>query len=416
MRHRRWDLVADQFRALAANADNPADQSAWTVRLGRLERDQRRDLPAALAAFREALRLDALGEAPRELSATLGEVPLDPDDAPLVAQAIGTLRETIKRNPLSPRRLESLSGLARLAGSTDLSEIAAQLLALLGGPPSRGRSRGLVRSLSLDAFAPEGVDARVRRTGELWGDLAAPLARLHDFDPATLGTNKATRLTPGSEPRLSWADAAAGGLGLATLVIHIAGTDDHGVAAFDAPQPCLVLGRGVPGGDAAVRFAVGRALTLLAQQAALCDRLTLDDLERDWAAAVLLLTERADARFDAGQLRLRAKALGKILTRKERKSLEDKASGLEAGSIDVASWRARIFATANRGGLLVSGDLGAALRSITTQANPSPADLETDECLDVIQFAFGDRFAALREEVRQRDRINTGEHGGRGGR
>jgi hypothetical protein len=103
------------------------------------------------------------------------------------------------------------------------------------------------------------------------------------------------------------------------------------------------------------------------------------------------------------------------MSRKERKALDERGAGLDPGSIDVASWRARVFATANRGGLLVSGDLGAALRSITTHANPSPADLESDECLDVIQFAFGDRFAALRDEVRQRDRINTGEHGGGGG-
>jgi tetratricopeptide (TPR) repeat protein len=418
MRLRRWDLVADQFRALAAHADNPADQAAWTVRLGRLERDQRREVPQALDAFREALRLDPLGEAPRELCATLGEVPLAPEDAPAVGKAVATLRETIKRNPLSPRRLESLSALARTAGLTDLSEIAAQLLALLGGPPSRGRSRGIVRSLALDAFAPEAQDARVRRASDLWRDLAPAVARLHEFDPAKLGISRSTRLAPGSEPRLAWADAAANGLGLSTLVMHIAGPGDRAVEAFDGAPPVLVLGRGVPGGDAATRFKVGRALTLLAQQAALCDRVSLDDLERDWAAAILLLADRADGRFEPAALRAQAKALGKVMSRKERKALDERAAGLEPTSIDVASWRARIFATANRGGLLVSGDLGAALRSITSQAGtsqaaPSPADLESDECLDVIQFAFGDRFAALREEVRQRDRINTGEHGGR---
>jgi hypothetical protein len=413
MRLRRWDLVADQFRALADGAATAADQSAWIVRLGRLDRDQRREVPRALDSFREALRLDPLGEAARELCVTLGEVPLAPEDAPLVATAVGVLRETIQRNPLSPRRLESLTALARVGGFTDLSEIAAQLLALLGGPPSRGRTRGIVRSLSLDSFAPEIADARVRRAVDLWAHLGGPVARLYDFDPAALGTNRSTRLAPGSEPRLAWADAARAGLGLSTLTIHIAGVDDRGVAAFDAPEPCLVLGRGVPGGDATVRFKVGRALTLLAQQAALCDRVTLEDLERDWAAAILLLTERMDARFDRAGLRARAKALGKAMTRKERKALEERAAGLEPGSVDVASWRSRIFAVAHRGGLLVSGDLGMALRSITTQANPSPADLETDECRDVIQFAFGERFAALRDEVRQRDRINTGEHGGR---
>ena len=421
MRHRRWDLVAEQFRALGAHAETDADRSAWIVRLGRLERDQRRDLAQAQTAFREALRLDPLGEAAREFCATLGEVPLDPADGPLVNEAVTALRGSIQRSPLAPRRLESLSALARAAGLTDLSEAAAQLLALLGGPPSRGRSRGIVRSLALDSFAPAVPSPQVGRALELWPLLAGPLAELAGLDPAALGTNRATRLAPGSEPRLAWADAASVGLGLSSLVIHIAGVDDLGVAAFDAPEPCLVVGRGVPGGDAGVRFRVGRALTLLAQQAALCDAVSFEDLERDWAAAVLLVTERADPRFDAGSLRARAKALGKIMSRKERKALEERIAAGAPGGFDVAGWWARVHATANRGGLLVSGDLGMTLRWISARdngqgnaaANPSPADLESEACRDVLQFAFGDRFAALREAVRQRDRINTGEHGGR---
>ena len=414
---RKYDLVAEQFRALSSGAAAAQDQAAWIVRLGRLERDQRRDVGQALAAFREALRLNPLGEAAREFSVTLGEVPMSPEDGPLVSQAVGALRAAIKRNPLSPRRLESLSALARVGGFIDLAEIAAQLHDLLGGPPSRGRTRGLVRSLSVEAFAPALQDDRIRRAAELWPLLTAPLARLCGFDPASMGTNRATRLAPGSEPRLAWADAASLGLGLSAVTIHIAGVDDLGVAAFDAPESCLVLGRGIPAGDARVRFKVGRALTLLAQHAALCDQLTLEELEREWAAAIVLLTDRADTRFDAGALRSRAKALGKEMTRKERKLLDQSAADLGPSSIDVPGWRARILQTANRGGLLVSGDLGMALRAVTKQASPSPADLESEECQDVIHFAFGERWEALREEVRQRDRINTGEHfGGQGAR
>ena len=153
---------------------------------------------------------------------------------------------------------------------------------------------------------------------------------------------------------------------------------------------------------------MGRALALLAQKAAVFDRVNLDELALDWDAAVLLLTEGADRPPPEGTLRARAKAFGKALSRKERKALEPFIPGLGTAAIDLAGFRDHVFATANRAGLLVSGDLGMTLRVLAGQASPSPADLQSEETLDVIRFAFSDRFSEVRGEVRQRDRVNTG--------
>ncbi|HEY0714547.1 MAG TPA: hypothetical protein VGF45_17815, partial [Polyangia bacterium] len=268
----KWDFVGQQFETLRTLASTAEDQAAWTVRLGRLHRDQRRDVAAALDAFRAAVRLDPLGEAVRELVTTMGDLPLPPEDAPLVADATRAIRHSLLPNPLLPRRLESLAMLARSGGLFDLADVASQLHALLGGPPSRGRSRGLVRGPALPMVAPPIDDVTVRRTGDVWTLLAEPIARLHPWDAASFGVGRNTKIATGSDPRLAWADAASNAFGLGELSLHVAGRDDLGVAAFDAP-PTLVLGRGVAGGDASVRFRVGRALALLAQKAALFDRI-----------------------------------------------------------------------------------------------------------------------------------------------
>ncbi len=414
-RQRQWSLVVAQFEALAAAADNAEDRAAWLVRKGRVLLDDKADREGALAAFREALTIDPLGEAARAFATALGDVPVGPDDQPLATAACQALRTSLARSPFAPRRLESLALLARANGAVDLGEIAAQLHGLLGGPASRGRTRGLIRTLALDAFAPEATP-KVERVLALWPHIAGHVARLCAPDPATVGKSRATRLAPGSEPRLAWVEAAAAGLGLASLPIYVAGRDDLGVSGFDAPDPddtCLVIGRGVAGADAKIRFQVGRTLALLAQRATVLDRMEQADLEREWAAAIFLATERLDPRWDAAALRARAKEIGKSMSRKERKAFAEAAADVMPGSLDIPAFRERAMVTANRGGLLVGGDLAMALRVVSGRAEPSPADLEASDCLDVIRFAFGDRFAALREEVRQRDRINTGDHGRR---
>ncbi|HEY0713288.1 MAG TPA: hypothetical protein VGF45_11485, partial [Polyangia bacterium] len=132
----------------------------------------------------------------------------------------------------------------------------------------------------------------------------------------------------------------------------------------------------------------------------------------DWAAAIYLFTEAADPGLPLAVLKSQAKALGKVLARKERKAVEPFLAVFAPGASDIVAYRNHVLTTASRAGLLVSGDLGMTLRVVSQQTNPSPADLSTEEALDVIRFAFGDRFSDVRDEMRQRDRVNTGEHGG----
>jgi lipopolysaccharide biosynthesis regulator YciM len=64
LRERKLDLAIRELEGLQGLASAPAARAAIAVRIGRIERDQRHDRERALAAFRSALGLDALGTRP----------------------------------------------------------------------------------------------------------------------------------------------------------------------------------------------------------------------------------------------------------------------------------------------------------------------------------------------------------------
>ena len=185
------------------------------VRLAKLEREDRKDLPAALAALRAALQLDPLGEVWRSCVATVGEGPLGPEDAAAINTVIAELRRTLEREPLQVRTLECLRDLAALRGLSDLQAAASQLLSTMGFGSARGRVRDL---------HPAPVAERARRPGDLgnvspalalmrevWPHFCKGVARLYAAPAADLGITRQTQLPPGSDPRLAWAESGQPG-------------------------------------------------------------------------------------------------------------------------------------------------------------------------------------------------------------
>ena len=410
LRGRDQALAIEQLQALEALTTEKPARAALAVRRGRLQRDRRDDRSAALVAFRTALELDPLGEAASELVATVGEGPLSPEDAAAANQVIASLREPLARDPLDVRRLECLRDLAALRGLHDLRDVAAQLLSALGVGVARGRARDLTRSVplaSLGTFGvpgssgagPGGSGVKVPLMNEIWPHLCEGMARIHAVDPTELGANRSTRISPGADPRLAWAESASVALGIPSLSIYLAGLDERGVAAFDQPETCLVLGRGVVGGDPGSRFRVGRALALMRQKATVLDRLSLSDLELAWAAAAYLGSEFQDPRYDPAVLKAMAKRLGKALSRREVKSLQSYADTFRRETLDVSGWRQAVMRAADRFGLLAGGDLAVALRMVTGTPETGIEALRTPAALDLIHFALGDRYASVRTEA-----------------
>ena len=166
LRTRRFDLAAEQLRVLQALTDGRSAKAAVAVRLAKLEREERKNHPAALSALRAALQLDPLGEVVPELIAVVGEGPLSPEDAGAINGVIADLRRALEQDPLAVRQLECLRDLAALRGLGDLHAAAAQLLTALGVASTRGRSRDLHRPV--DAARPgRARQQRGSRAGEL---------------------------------------------------------------------------------------------------------------------------------------------------------------------------------------------------------------------------------------------------------
>jgi hypothetical protein len=155
---------------------------------------------------------------------------------------------------------------------------------------------------------------------------------------------------------------------------------------------------------------VGRALALLRLRATALERMTDADLQLTWAAAAHLAGVRSDARlaalghfptasFDLGTIKGTAKRLGKGLSRREVKSLETYADVLGEEPLDVLGWRDAVRRTANRFGLVAGGDLTSALRAVSEGGQLREADLRAPACRDLMDFALGDRYAAVRREA-----------------
>ncbi len=250
-RTRRFDLAAEQLRVLQALTDARPAKAAVAVRLAKLEREERKDLPAALAALRTALQLDPLGEVIPELVATVGEGPLSQEDAGAINTVIGDLRRTLETQPLQVRTLECLRDLAALRTLPDLQAAATQLLSALGFGSARGHVRDLQRPVSLLAMGVQGpgsISPALALMKETWPQFCRGVARLYAPPSTELGITRQTRLAPGSDPRLAWAENASLALGIPSLSIYLPPLDDLWIAGLDVPESSLALGRGVVGG------------------------------------------------------------------------------------------------------------------------------------------------------------------------
>jgi tetratricopeptide (TPR) repeat protein len=401
IRKRDFEVALDQLHALESRAEDHAARAAVLLRVGRLERDVRHDAQRALTAFRSALVLDPLGEAAGELASLVpGTVVLDDQDRLAINVVIDDLRKSLAdRDPLDARRLERLQQVAKLRGLGELSEVAGQLLGALGKPGERVKPRDLARPLSLGtvtALMADDDGGRVGLVAELWPILGEAAARFEGLEPAQFGAGRATRVTPGAEPRLKWLEAAALAIGIAP-VVHVAAQDNISVVALDAPEPTMIVGRAVLAGDPASRFRAGRALFLLHQRAATVERLPLAQLDEIlWGAA--MLSGARPPGVDATALKARARALGKGMGRKEMKALEGYRARLESATPDGGAWRAAVIRGADRFGLLVAGDAGAALRVLASKGGGS-LDLRRPECLELARFALDERYLVLRRDT-----------------
>jgi tetratricopeptide (TPR) repeat protein len=402
---RRGDVrdAVEALRGAAARLPEPRARAALELRVGEILRDVGRDPAGAAAAFRHAADLDPLGAGVGKLVALADAAGDAPAALETVEREIGDLRRALGGNPLDARRLERLAEYlhifrARGAGGAIAEAEAAvesvrQLVENRLPPPTRSPAQIAPRAgpSFIDELAEPAAGGLL---AEVWPHLVEVATTIF---PAPGGRVRRSAISAEQAPRVAWIAATAAAIGLPRLPLHV--THDPGARAaapVEDPEPGLVLAAATLA-DPETRFHVGRALGLLAQRATVLERASADDLAPLYACAAILagaaLPDELPKPSD-GLLRDVTRALG----RKDRKALTLQASRFAFERFDLDGWRQGALRAANRFGLLVAGDPALAAIALAGGARAVASD---EAALDLIRFALGDRYPALKRASRE---------------
>lgn len=172
--------------------------------------------------------------------------------------------------------------------------------------------------------------------------------------------------------------------------------------------PALVLGLDLPRGERELRFVIGRGLTL-----ARPENVLLASLGQAEGATLLAAIRAAFGPADGTRVSREAAALASELWRLLSPARQREVRELLANAwdtLDYPSVRASILGGAARAGLLVAGDVGAALRGLALVEEPRLTISEGQPCLtlarthgpaaDLVRFAFGDALVDAARVVR----------------
>jgi tetratricopeptide (TPR) repeat protein len=401
LRRRDARGAVEALRAAAPRLGDSRARAALALQIGAIERDVARDPSGAAAAFRQAAELDPLGPGAATL-VSLHDAASDARGAlEIVEREIAELRRALAANPLDLRRLERLGQWladARRRGSAgadaDAEAAVENVRGLAGGRGSPSRAPAAVAPKTGRAFLTEIADrAAGGFVAEVWPHLREAAAALFPPPPRS----RPAPLGPEHASRVAWINAAAAAVGIARLAMFIAREPGAPPAApSDDGEPSLILAPDALAlSSPALRFHVGRALGLIAQQTVVLGRVSAAELAPLFACAALL----AGAQVPAG-LAMPAEDLLRDVTRavgrKDRKSLALQASRFGFEPFDLEAWRTATLRAADRFGLFVCGDPAGAAAAIAGGAQAVPA---SPAAVDLLGFALGERYPALRRAV-----------------
>lgn len=418
-----WHSAVDTLRAWEQTVAEPARKAQLHLRVGALLRDHGNDPRGAAMSFQLAATLDPMGDgafALISLYESLGDSSRRHD---VIRGQIIELRRSLERDPVDVPRLRRLRDLlereARAPGDAPAGKYPTpaavvpvkQILALFGEVPEVGDSISPPRPLMGPGLDGPDFWAHLASPGaagflaEVWSHLGEAVARTFPADANKLGLSRQTRITSAAEPRLGWVETSAAALGLTTLAFHAPaqsmGQGDAEVVPVALPEPALVFDRAALAGGMGARFRFGRALALLHMRASLLDRGDAPDLRQLFLAAGAIAAAPG-APADAATPVSLVKALGKVLGRKEKKALGALAQRFGSDPLDAPAWQHAVLRTADRLGLVVAGDVAAALRVIVDFNGQAPVADQLNEnvrALELLRFALSERYLKLRDQV-----------------
>ncbi|MCC6747300.1 MAG: tetratricopeptide repeat protein [Deltaproteobacteria bacterium] len=327
--------------------------------------------------------LEILGDLRQLCKATKAE-----DLGQLLDRAKDDVREVLMADPLSVELygkllrvaewdedqytlLATLAVLCYLgAADPDDQQLYRQRAARLGFEPRR--------SLQAQAWREALVAPGARSAyGEIWAAIAPCVPRLFPdrvpVDLAAFGVGRADRIDRRvGGPVSSTLDRIAQAFGLSDFEIYVSRAQPDLVAGLPVEKQVLVVGHQVVANmGPAERFRVGRTISLLRERAQALEVLERKDLELLLAGSIFAVEPGASFELPRPQVEGAARRLQKAMSRRERKLLPLAVARFMQEGGEVDGWVRGVLATANRVGLLICGDLPAAMDQLVR--DPSAA-------------------------------------------
>jgi len=416
----RYCVLAGQ--ALEARIEqglDPEDILDGYLRMATVYHEHLQDIDRAAACIRRALDFHPRD---RELLRRLGNLYASNFDT--LGQAVGVFRELAGMDPTDPQNYRYLARLEAARGDIDRAGCYYAGLRLL--VPGDDEARRY-----LDKAGPARVPQQAL-SGQQWGrvllhpeadcllqrivSLLAPyLEPVFPSDPQLLAS--LPPLAPESHPELfDLVQQTTMVFGCRPVEVRLARNDEYRCWLESGPQPVVVIsdtviGRSTP---AEARFLLARQLVLAAMGHVLSERLRRSDLQTLLALLGRLvrpdmepptpLPPTSDQYLEAFRQAIPQPVLEQASELLRRWSLEPRVH-------DIDSWLQGARLTADRAGLLMSGDLVGALGAMSRL---SPADearelsfvsnralmLEKDPAMmSLFRFAFSESYLRLRREL-----------------
>jgi tetratricopeptide (TPR) repeat protein len=401
-RQRQWQAAVTALRRLADLEEDDGARAEVELRVARIYRDGVGEPRAAGEALLRALRAQPMHmEALAQLMALAeGGHVLQLELEEKLENAIERARMKAKIDPRAPEPLQALVRLWGWRGDTDMGVIAQQAVALVSRrppPPPLEKLPEPTKELSERSW--ERLLPEVARSVALDVWRAAGAAAAEVYGPPLDSLVSGKRLNAKGTPT-AWVPVDR--IARSLLGFGAGSSAGYELYASSTLDVCAAVGHALVCGGAFVeqlspplRFRVARRLALL----------------RDWLGPVETMEEAELAVFFAACAKLadlprppilagvnearveeRSRALGKAIARRDKKALQAIGGRL----LDLphpGEWRHAVLVGAARAGLVIGGDLGAALGELGL-------DVQRDgDAQALILFGISEDYRVLRHEL-----------------
>ena len=358
---------------------DPAWQARNLQRIGRLYWKEMQDHAQARAALQRSRELDPTNiELVEDLFQLLRQMDQQDQVDLLLERAKDDLRAALAQDPLS---MELFKKLLRVAEwHQDQYTLLATLGVLCFFNVADPEEQALYsKRIARTSFAPKkqvdratwqaaGINTgELSPHGQLWSVMVEALPKLYpDRIPGDVnvhGVKKSDKVNrKAGGPVSSRIERIAEAMGITSYDIYLSSAKAEMLAGVATTTPALVFGHSVVTNmDNRQRFRVGRLLSQARNRTFALDQLSAPEQQLLFAAGIMKAEQQVSFGLPQQEVAAEAKRAYKALSRKTRKGLAGAVARLRQEGGDLDRWVRSTVDSAYHCGLLVSGDIIAAL-------------------------------------------------------